>query len=62
MGETSPDQICKHSTLCPVVLGGLRPPLPPTDQPRLFLLFTSLDYKSKWGIKVELKDSFTFMS
>lgn len=35
MGETSPDQICKHSTLCPVVLGGLRPPLPPTDQPRL---------------------------
>ena len=27
-----------------------------------FLLFTSLDCKSKWGIKVELKDSFTFMS
>lgn len=35
MGETSPDQICKNSMLCPVVLGDLRPPLPPTDQPRL---------------------------
>lgn len=35
MGETSPDQICKNSMLCPVVLGDLRPPLPPSDQPRL---------------------------
>ena len=27
-----------------------------------FLLFTSSDCKSKWWTKVELKDSFTFMS